>query len=395
MDHVREGILMTTLRKTTLPVLELEGAPYEQGLVHGRLARERIAQNLEIYFYRFERETKLPKSEVLRRAGLYLRVIEKLAPQYAEAMRGVAEGSQTELLEIAALNARYELIYSEVTKQALTPPFGHPSPVGHHGRGAGGEGPNGCTSFAVLPTKTANGHLLLAENWDWIPQVQGLVLRIHEPGVPDVLCFTEAGIVGGKIGLNSAGLGLAINGLNSEHDNWALLAKPFHVRCWEILRCTDFEQAVRIVTEGERGVSANFLIAQAPNTVIDLETAPTGISRIFPQDGWIAHTNHFLDPHAIGLTREVQPSKRPSTKQRLARVQHLLRTSPKLDRERALEILRDHEDFPYSLCRHPDEAFPPEERYASVVSVVMDLHEKTLMIASGPPCQHEYHVLRL
>jgi isopenicillin-N N-acyltransferase-like protein len=373
-------------------MLHLEGSSYEQGLAHGRHAREQIARNLDIYFYRFERETKLPKSEVLRRAGLYLRVIEKTAPKYAEAMRGVAEGSGVELLEIAALNARYELIYSEVTRQALTP---FPSPV------ATGEGcpqggvRDGCTSFAVLPPKTANGHLLVAENWDWIPNVHGLVLKIHEPGVPDILCFTEAGIVGGKIGLNSAGLGLAINGLNSEHDNWALLAKPFHVRCWEILRCAEFDQAVRVVTEGERGVSANFIIAQTPDRVINLETAPTGISQFFAHDGWLAHTNHFLQPQAVGLTREVQPSKRPSTKQRLARVQHLLRTSSRLSLERAIEILRDHDDFPYSLCRHPDENFSPEERYQSVVSVVMDLTEKSLAIASGPPCHYEYRLLKL
>ncbi len=366
---------MTPLKETAIPIVTLRGSPYEQGLAHGQQARTLIARNLEIYFYRFERETKLPKAEVLRRAGLYLRVIEKLAPKYAEAMRGVAEGSQRELLEIAALNARYELIYSEVTRQALTP--------------------DGCTSFVALPPKTANGHVLIAENWDWIPGVHGLVLKIHEPGLPDMLCFTEAGIVGGKIGLNAAGLGLAINGLNSEHDNWALLAKPFHVRCWEILRCSDFEQAVRVVTEGERSVSANFLIAQAPDRAIDLETAPTGISRLFPQDGWLAHTNHFIDLRAAGLTRTVQTSKRPSTEQRLARAQHLLRTSSRLSLERAIEILRDHDDFPYSLCRHPDPNFPPEERYQSVVSVMMDLHEKTLMIASGPPCQHEYGALRL
>lgn len=377
----------------TLPILELEGTPYEQGLTHGRLARELIAKNVEIYFYRFERETGLPKSEVLRRAGLYLDVIEKLAPRYAEAMRGVAEGSQRELVEIAALNTRYELIYSEETRRVLDADLPPRSPSSL-GEGLG-ERSHGCTSFVLLPTKTANGHLLLAENWDWIPNVQGLVLKVREPGMPEILCFTEAGIVGGKIGLNSSGLGLAINGLNSEHDNWARLSKPFHVRCWEILRCSDFEQAVRVVTEGERSVSANFLIAQAPDRAIDLETAPTGISKIFPQDGWLAHTNHFLDLQTIGLTRQIHTSKRPSTEQRLARVQHLLRSSSQISLERVIEILRDHDDFPYSLCRHPDENFPPEERYASVVSVVMDLHEKTLLIASGPPCQHEYSMLKL
>jgi len=365
-----------TLKETTLPVLELEGSPYEQGLAHGRFARELIAQNLKIYFYRFERETKLPKAEVLRRAGLYLRVIEQCAPQYAEAMRGVAEGARIELLEIAALNARYELIYSEETRKAL-------------------EHSDGCTSFVVLPQKSSNGHLLLAENWDWIPDIRGLILKIREPGVPEILCFTEAGIVGGKIGLNAAGLGLAINGLNSEKDNWALLAKPFHVRCWEILRCPDFEQALRVVTEGERSVSANFLIAQAPDRALDLETAPTGVSRLLPRDGWLAHSNHFIDLRSAGLTRNIHTSKRPSTEQRLARVQHLLRTSSQLSLEKASEILRDHDDYPYSICRHPDEKFPPEERYQSVVSVVMDLTEKSLAIASGPPCQHEYRALKL
>jgi isopenicillin-N N-acyltransferase-like protein len=391
-----------TLKETALPVLELEGSPYEQGLAHGRFARELIAQNLKIYFYRFERETKLPKAEVLRRAGLYLRVIERCAPQYAEAMRGVAEGAHIELLEIAALNARYELIYSEETRKALTadltpwPPFlkGRGNSPPSLGEGSG-ERSDGCTSFVVLPQKSSNGHLLLAENWDWIPDIQCLILKIREPGVPEILCFTEAGIVGGKIGLNAAGLGLAINGLNSEKDNWALLAKPFHVRCWEILRCPDFEQALRVVTEGERSVSANFLIAQAPDRALDLETAPTGVSRLLPRDGWLAHTNHFIDLRSAGLTRNIHTSKRPSTEQRLARVQHLLRTSSQLSLEKASEILRDHDDYPYSICRHPDEKFPPEERYQSVVSVVMDLTEKSLAIASGPPCQHEYRALKL
>jgi isopenicillin-N N-acyltransferase-like protein len=365
-----------TLKETALPVLELEGSPYEQGLAHGRFARELIAQNLKIYFYRFERETKLPKAEVLRRAGLYLRVIEQCAPQYAEAMRGVAEGARIGLLEIAALNARYELIYSEETRKAL-------------------EHSDGCTSFVVLPQKSSNGHLLLAENWDWIPDIQCLILKIREPGVPEILCFTEAGIVGGKIGLNAAGLGLAINGLNSEKDNWALLAKPFHVRCWEILRCTDFEQALRVVTEGERSVSANFLIAQAPDRALDLETAPTGVSRLLPRDGWLAHTNHFIDLRSAGLTRNIHTSKRPSTEQRLARA--ATSTSYKFSAQlgKSLRNLARPRRLPLLDLSPSRREVPPEERYQSVVSVVMDLTEKSLAIASGPPCQHEYRTLKL
>lgn len=60
-----------------------------------------------------------------------------------------------------------------------------------------------------------------------------------------------------------------------------------------------------------------------------------------------------------------------------------------------MEILRDHDDFPYSLCRHPDENLPPEERYQSVVSVVMNLNEKRFAIAHGPPCCYDYQRLAL
>src|SRR5207249_7584708 len=53
-----------------------------------------------------------------------------------------------------------------------------------------------------------------------IPQVEGLFLKIRPETGPQVLCFTEAGVVGGKIGMNSEGIGLAINGLVSNRDNW-------------------------------------------------------------------------------------------------------------------------------------------------------------------------------
>src|SRR3989442_2551122 len=79
---------------------------------------------------------------------------------------------------------------------------------------------------------------------------------------PNVLCFTEAGVVGGKIGLNSEGIGLTINGLISNKDDWERLRKPFHVRCAEILGSKTLSQAVSRITRGERSCSANFLVGQ-------------------------------------------------------------------------------------------------------------------------------------
>src|SRR5438093_2985317 len=159
-------------------------------------------------------------------------------------MRGVAAGSGFDLVEIATLNVRYELCWFELGRNALA---------------------EGCTSFAVPPGRSASGHLLLGQNWDWIPGVQGAILRAIEPDGLETLSFTEAGIVGGKIGLNSVGLGLAINGLLSTADDWSRLAPPFHLRCYQVLRSRSFDSAARTVIDPPRACSTNVLIAPTPD----------------------------------------------------------------------------------------------------------------------------------
>ncbi|MFQ5911252.1 MAG: peptidase C45, partial [Thermoplasmata archaeon] len=100
-------------------MLELSGEPYEMGRRQGYLAREPIKHNLKVYFKRFEKWTDLPRQEVLRRARRYLEVIEDQHPTYAEAIRGVADGSDCPLPDVTALNVRYELMYSEFSRMEL------------------------------------------------------------------------------------------------------------------------------------------------------------------------------------------------------------------------------------------------------------------------------------
>ena len=356
-----------------IPILDLSGPPREQGRQHGEGARERIERNLEVYFERFEREGHVPRHEVLRRAGMYWDVIQTVNGDYAESVCGVAEGSQSELMDIVALNVRYEILYHQFTQTAL--------------------GADGCTGMAVSPERTTQGHLLMAENWDWIPQAQSLMLSVQGDDERSV-CFTEAGIVGGKIGLNEHGLGLAINGLISTDDDWSRLTKPFHVRCFEILRRRRLDDAVRIVTDGDRPCSANFLIAQADAGIVNVESAPFATRLLHPANGWIAHTNHFVDPDAIGVV-EPPSEKRPHSQHRLRRADEQLADNNAIDRSDLGAILRDHDGHPYSICRHIDLDEPPEEHYQTVVSTVMDLDARTMWVSNGPACEHTERAITL
>ena len=221
-------------------------------------------------------------------------------------MRGIADGAGLALDQIAALNVRYELLYYQFGQNATTV-----------------RRPDGCTAFAVAPSASAEGHLLIGENWDWIPEVRGALVRTTEADGLTTLGFTEAGIFGAKIGLNSAGLGLLINGMVATSDDWARRTLPFHARCRAILRSHCLDDAVAVVTGTDRPCAANYLIAQVPDRIVDIEAAPDRV-RCWPDEaGCLCHTNHFLDPRALGVV-EPEIERGPDSQLRLARMRHLL-----------------------------------------------------------------------
>jgi isopenicillin-N N-acyltransferase-like protein len=372
----------------TLPVVHLTGSPYEQGVTHGRELRSRIAHNLDIYFTRFEREVGLSRPVVRQAAAHYADAIAAQNPDYYASMRGVAEGSGFDLPDIAALNIRYELLYYQFGKLALA------LEEAKRREGIVELEVDGCTAFAALPDATASGHLLMGQNWDWIPEVQGAVLHTTDADGFETLAFTESGIVGAKIGLNSAGLGLAINGMTTVDDDWSRLARPFHVRCYEILRSRSFDAAVNVITGEARSCSTNFLVAQAPNRVVDVEAAPDKINLLSCDDGCLTHANHFVDPAGLGVV-ETPNERRVYSRRRQARLRELLLARRPLTVESIQDALRDTLDEPFGLSRHRNPAEPPEAHYITVTSVVMDLDTRTLHLTDGPPDESTYQTVAL
>ncbi len=370
-----------------IPYLKAEGTAKQVGVEIGRGAKGLIAANRRLYFDRFRKEWGLRRDEVLDRARAYERVIRDADEEYAETMEGVAAGSQEELHDIVALNVRYEIAYSEYARRGQT--------------GAAPAPPEGCTALAVLPSRIRGGRLIMAQNWDWISGVRGLILQGRVGNGPEVLAFTEAGIVGGKIGLNSRGLGLLVNGLHSDRDRWDRLGMPFHVRCWQILRCGTIDEGSRRVREPPGSCSANFLLGQADGVggrLLDLETSPVGSRELKPREGVLTHANHFHDPEGLGITEPLL-DERTSTHQRQERVNRLLGASlgrsRKLDLEGVKRVLRDHDGQPRSICRHPDPSLPHSESYETIVSIILDLTGSTLLISEGAPCSSAYTAFSL
>jgi isopenicillin-N N-acyltransferase-like protein len=358
-----------------VPVLDLGDDPEQRGREHGRRFAASVHHNLKVYLDRFA-ASGLAREDALKEGVNWDAAVARYAPDYAAEMRGIARGAGLLPEELALLNARYEIAFTLFGRDA---------------RKADGPAtePDGCTTGGLLPEVTASGHTLLLQNWDWLAAIRGhcLVLRITRADKPSILCFTEAGIVGGKMGLNSAGIGLVENGLAAEHDGRHPYEKPFHVRCREILDAETLHDAMLPVVQTRRTASANFVIGDASGEIIDLETSPDAVVPLHPKDGIITHSNHFLDArHGPSQMERIGPN----TLFRAARLERLLRRdSGRLDVPKIRAALSDRTSFPHGLCRHPDPRQPLVKQTMTLASVVLDLDDRVMWLAEGA-CESEH-----
>ncbi len=373
-----------TLLRVSLPRIHVSGDAYTQGVQHGEQLKARVLHNLDVYFHRFQYEVKLSRAQTLEMAARIAGNIAHFNPQYAEAIRGIADAVGREYLEISALNARYEILYYGYGEQGLV----------NAGMAARGIKTDGCTLFAVLPEAMATGHLTMGQNWDYIVGVQGALVHTTHPDGLETLCFTEAGIYGGKIGFNSLGIGVCISGLVSMDDDWSRPVKPTHLRLHEILRSRTFDEAVAVVSDASRACSTNFMIGAAPNQIVDIETAPNGVRQLSCTLGSMAHTNHFLEPDKLGIV-EPPSEHRPHSYYRQDVMTRLLESKRPLEIADLQGFLKNREDDPDGICRYPNMDEPEEDRTQTIAGIILDLQTRELWISDGPPDANpfEHHKL--
>ncbi|MFO8034602.1 MAG: C45 family peptidase [Candidatus Bipolaricaulota bacterium] len=357
-----------------LPLLRLTGHAEEQGRLHGLQAAELIHHNWAVYRRRFRVEARLNERDVLRQAELWRRRIADSYPNYARTMSAIAAASDLPLLAVVALNVRYELLYSAFARQGL----------------AGEE----CTAAALLPGRVDCGRTLMAHNWDWIPEVKLVWLHQDRGGHQhQVLAVTEAGVVGPKIGINSAGLAMAVNGLVSHLDRWDGPGIPFHVRCHRVLGARTLEDAMAAAEEGDSPCSASFLLS-GPRSAVAVERAPSGATRVHATAGILVHANHFLAASELGIHQPLGDERR-STYHRWRRMNALLSARTAWNEESLKQLLQDHDGYPDSICRHPIPEIAAGCRYATSLALVLDPEAGSLYYAPGLPCRSTYGSLSL
>src|SRR5262249_24967350 len=207
---------------TAIAHLTTEGDAHARGFAHGRRFAREIADNVATYLRRFA-ASGLDRDEAFAEAARWRKAIAGHNGAYAEEMRGIADGCGESEDTIALRSARCGLAL------AL---WGGGGNEGERKKELPDRALVGSPTFGLRPEAPADGYTWLGQNWDWLEGVHGrtFVLRARRKEAPSFVCLTEAGIAGGKMGVNECGIGLVENGLPSSPHGRNPYQKPVPLR---------------------------------------------------------------------------------------------------------------------------------------------------------------------
>ncbi len=240
--------------------LIFEGSHRQIGLLHGQALRDEIATVLSTYIGMWG----ISKEKIPVAVNGFKKRISEDYPHLAEEINGIAKGSGMGEDYIYAINARTELL-----------------------EGFAGE----CTSVGVPASSHEEGHVLLAQNWDWYAPFRNLakVVEVRPDRKARMKMLIEPGMVG-KIGMNESGLGVCVNFLPTERVDKK--GVPVHVILRNIMECEDYFSAREYVSTVRKAASMNYLIGHKDGNIAGFETTPEGVMVMYPNP-LVSHTNSY------------------------------------------------------------------------------------------------------
>ncbi len=354
-------------------------SPQERGEAFGAANASDIGATYDRYVELFDAVATEPVA--LRPLGEEAqRAIAAYSEPAAEEITGIAHGAGLEPWQIAALNARTEIL-ARLAATATAP-----AP-------ARGE----CSTVVDLRDHTSSP--LTIQTWDWRDSFADnwLAWTIEYPDGRVVHTVTEYGILA-KIGVSSRGVGVHMNLLQHERDGGAI-GTPVHILARTVLeRADDPGAAVALLGAARTSASTVLTIigASANGTAaIGAELSPDGPRYVLGDlEGLYLHTNHFLDPHLAA--DDQAPRLGPDSYLRLDVLRRALHRTGATDLTELTQLMADHSGGAGSVCCHADPAAALADQWATLATVSLDVDAGELNVRRGGPCDEQapWHTCR-
>lgn len=352
----------------SLRVVEASGPPSQLGFELGTQCKDLGQQMVEHCRQELKQKYNLEWDKAKVIARKYLAFCQDSIPVHVEELQGYAQGAELSLDDVFTVLFYY---YSGEKEKIF-----------------------GCTDFVVSANLTREKHVFMAHNDDWNPKGANYLclVRAKPQNAPAFLSVTEGGIFV-SVGLNSAGLGFGINGLSP---NDTRVGIPIGMVSRAMYGAGTIVEALTYANLPHKQASDNNIVADNNSQIYDIEGSATDFELIHATDGYLVHTNHYVTQKMRKYESDFQDDIKSirgymCSVARYNRALSLLRESEEISLQRIMEILRDHVNYPCSICRHLDEKVKVDDRGKTIFSSVVDLTAQELWICCGNPCSGEYH----
>ncbi|MDB5995331.1 MAG: peptidase [Pseudomonas sp.] len=335
--------------------------PQQRGRQIGERWAPQIQQTCALYLDFFS-QVDIDPQRVRAIGEASLESLHTWSPLLAQELVATAEGAGLSLWQLAALNARTEIL-------ATMP--------------ADAEGE--CSTAVFAPAGAEVPRTI--QTWDWHDSLvpNGLLMQLQGSTGLQIKLFTEFGMLG-KIGVNSAGLGLHFNILHHASDNGSA-GVPVHAIARRVLEeARSVDEAIFLARSARVSASTVLTVFSrqdwAPRAA-SIELSPHATALVLPTaDGWLTHTNHFLAPELVPGERTADVG---TTYQRLAHVD--AQRNDMDDRNitiRARAMCGEAGDQA-PICFHPDLSLAPKERWETLLTIGIDTAGGNLLYSTGNP----------
>jgi len=359
----------TPLHPNPPPLVRVSGTHREMGRQIGEACRRQVQHGIEnarALIADAYQQLELTWEGAQIQARKYIPFAQERYPQYVEEMIGVAEGANVPFDDLAIVNAM-----EAVAMDAL-----------HLTR---------CTSMAVNQERTADGHVLMAHNEDWVPEDEDDVFVIHATpkDEPPFLAMTYGGLLP-NIGFNARGIAQMCD---SVYPNDSRIGTPRIVVSRAVLAAKTPDEAIRHMLSAQRAAGYNHILVHESGELYSVEVSSRRFAILYGEDGYIVHTNHYLSSKMQEIERD--PEDLVASRIRYFRALRLVKREDAHTIKSLQTIQRDHVNHSNSICNHSVDVADVLDREKTVNAMVIDLTAREMHIAWGNPCENPYHTYHL
>jgi isopenicillin-N N-acyltransferase-like protein len=343
----------------------LEGDNYEMGFQCGTQWADLIRSAIETNYKITSFYSNLTRTECIANVQKFLPVLKEQVPDLCEEMKGIADGSNILFEDIVVLN--------------------------FHSRDLA----RGCTIFFVGGELTVDGSSITGQTIDWTPSLKQYYRVVHQKvrGRPQIIQFTIPGILG-LAGKNDKGLNVLMSILLTSEETQ--LGVPAYLMLRRAMEAEDLEEGVKILRNKKRASAFNYMLSDNTGRVCDVEAGPSFFfEHRNGNDPFFVHTNHCLSQELKAIDTYVQATRSNETLTRYSKMREMLQEKSaliakggeKLTLQDIFALIRDHHNFPDSICRHPRKEVREEGRLSTMGVIVSRQNEEGLWILHRNPCE--------